>query len=221
MVYCLTSNKPKYKRMITRLLAMANLGFEEVEVNKIQHTSESLAGVPEDIKNIILSRNIDGIQVKTKHIKRDSNNREVGSVYFNLTENESLGTQKYFALAGPILKALLDGSVLVIDELDARLHPQLTNLITRILNSVSYNPHNAQLIFATHDTHILSSNILRSDQIYFIAKNDNGASELYSMLDLELNARSDASFEKDYLKGKYGALQFEEPLDKQLQLFNP
>ncbi len=133
MVYCLTSNKPKYKRMITRLLAMANLGFEEVEVNKIQHTSESLAGVPEDIKNIILSRNIDGIQVKTKHIKRDSNNREVGSVYFNLTENESLGTQKYFALAGPILKALLDGSVLVIDELDARLHPQLTNLIQEFL----------------------------------------------------------------------------------------
>ncbi len=86
---------------------------------------------------------------------------------------------------------------------------------------MSYNPHNAQLIFATHDTHILSSNILRSDQIYFIAKNDNGASELYSMLDLELNVRSDASFEKDYLKGKYGALQFEEPLDKQLQLFNP
>ena len=69
---------------------------------------------------------------------------------------ESLGTQKAFALSGPIIDALKMGSVLVIDELDSRLHPVFTRQIVKLFNSQKTNPHNAQLVFNTHDTNLLS-----------------------------------------------------------------
>ena len=112
--------------------------------------------------------------------------------------------RKYFSLAYPIIDALDNGKRLIIDEFDSKMHPLLTCRIIALFNSKETNPKNAQLIFTTHDTNLLSANIFRRDQIWFTQKDRYGATELYSLA--EYKVRNDASFEKDYLSGKYGAI---------------
>jgi hypothetical protein len=105
-----------------------------------------------------------------------------------------------------LLQALKTGGALVVDELDARLHPLLTRTIIGLFNSNETNPHNAQLIFATHDTNLLSKELFRRDQIWFAEKDRFGATHLYSLA--EFKVRNDASFGSDYIRGKYGAIPY-------------
>ncbi len=86
------------------------------------------------------------------------------------------------------------------------LHPIITRVIIALFNSNQTNPENAQLIFTTHDTNLLSNKIFRRDQIWFTEKNRQGATALYSLV--EYKVRNDASFESDYIKGRYGAIPF-------------
>jgi len=104
------------------------------------------------------------------------------------------------------LESLDKGKILVIDELEARLHPLLTRAIVTLFNSRTTNPNNAQLIFATHDTNLLSNRYFRRDQIWFAEKNRYGATDLYSLA--EFQVRNDATYDKDYIAGKYGAIPF-------------
>lgn len=138
------------------------------------------------------------------HTQYDDEGNEVKLINFPFKKNESEGTIKYFSLAYPIIDALDNGKRLVIDEFDSKMHPLLTCRIIALFNSKATNPHNAQLVFTTHDTNLLSSNIFRRDQIWFTQKDRYGATELYSLA--EYKVRNDASFEKDYLSGKYGAI---------------
>jgi hypothetical protein len=124
---------------------------------------------------------------------------------FDLFESE--GTKKFFTYAGPIIEALQHGLCLVIDEFDARLHPSLTRKIVELFSSKDSNKKNAQLIFVTHDTNLLDAKLLRRDQVYFAEKNKNGESSFYSLVNIG-GVRNDASIEKDYLKGKYGAVPY-------------
>ncbi len=117
--------------------------------------------------------------------------------------NESEGTLKYFSFAYPILHALDAGTRLIIDELGAKLHPTLLEHIVGLFNNATTNPRNAQLIFTTHDTNLLSSHLFRRDQIWFTQKDIYGASRLFSLA--EYKVRSNAPFERDYLLGKFGA----------------
>jgi hypothetical protein len=96
--------------------------------------------------------------------------------------------------------------VLVIDEFDARLHPLISRAIVELFNSNDTNPNNSQFIFMTHDTNLLSNKIFRRDQIWFTEKNRQGATDLYSLAEYDI--RNDASFESDYIKGKYGAIPY-------------
>jgi AAA15 family ATPase/GTPase len=129
-----------------------------------------------------------------------------------MRSQESTGTNKVFNISGPIFDVLTDGGVLVIDELDASLHPLLTLSITRLFNSSEHNPKNAQLIFSTHDTNLFSYGKFRRDQIYFIEKDKNFSSNLYSLVEYKgdggITIRKDRMFEKDYIQGKYGAVPF-------------
>ena len=123
---------------------------------------------------------------------------------------ESDGTLKMFALY-PIPQLVLEkGSVLFVDELNARLHPLLVeNFIQTFLNPQT-NPNQAQLVFTTHDTWQMSTNMLRRDEIWFTRKDKNGVSVLYSLTDCKnedgSKVRKDEDFEKNYLKGKYHAV---------------
>ncbi len=127
----------------------------------------------------------------------------VGNETFDI-DDESDGTQKFLYLLGPLFDVLKEGKVLVIDELDARLHPMLSHEIVRLFNSPETNPQNAQLIFATHDAGLLGECLLRRDQVWFTQKDRFGASELYSLA--EMKERIDASYLKNYLSGRYGGI---------------
>jgi AAA15 family ATPase/GTPase len=123
-----------------------------------------------------------------------------------MEKHESEGTNKLFALAGILLDTLRTGKILLIDELDARLHPLITRELICLFNSNETNPHNAQLIFTTHDTNLLSSKTFRKDQIWFTEKDNKGATDLYSLVEYKVG--KNASFERDYMIGKYGAIPF-------------
>lgn len=130
-------------------------------------------------------------------------------VYFPF-EDESLGTQVWFSLIGPVLRALKFGDTLVIDELDASLHPHLTSEILSIFRDPRRNPRQAQLVFSSHDTTLLGSLLgqkqISRDQVWFTEKDRDGASTLYPLTDYA--PRISENFERGYLQGRYGAVPF-------------
>ncbi len=142
--------------------------------------------------------------VLSSHQQYDDDGNPTRSVNFPFRKNESEGTVKYFSLAYPIIDALDNGKRLIIDEFDAKMHPLLTCRIVSLFNSASTNPQNAQLVCTTHDTNLLNANLFRRDQIWFTQKDNYGATKLYSLA--EYKVRNTASFEKDYLMGKYGGV---------------
>jgi len=119
--------------------------------------------------------------------------------------DESDGTQKLFEFTGGWLRTLEWGATLFVDELDRSLHPHMTRFLVELFHS-SANENNAQLIFTTHDTTLLDTEILRRDQIWFVEKDKQRSSHLYSML--EYSPRKDEALERGYLKGRYGAIPF-------------
>ncbi|MEG4291846.1 ATP-binding protein [Microcoleus sp. C2C3] len=144
--------------------------------------------------------------VHTSHRKYDADGKQISMERFDMEKHESEGTNKLFALAGILLDTLRTGKILLIDELDARLHPLITRELICLFNSNETNPHNAQLIFTTHDTNLLSSKTFRKDQIWFTEKDNKGATDLYSLVEYKVGKK--ASFERDYMIGKYGSIPF-------------
>ena len=144
-----------------------------------------------------------GNNLQSVHTQYDADGNAMKSIIFPFAENESEGTVKYFALAYPIIHALDTGERLVVDEFDSKLHPLLTSSIIALFSSVETNPLHAQLIFTTHDSNLLGTNLFRRDQIWFTEKDRYGASSLYSLA--EYKVRGGAAFERDYLSGRYGA----------------
>lgn len=127
---------------------------------------------------------------------------------------ESNGTMKMFHLFDFFMEALKNGMVLFVDELDAKLHPLLTRYIINLFHNSEKNTGNGQLIYSTHDTVNLNKDTFRRDEIWFTEKNKNGVSELYSLSDYIIEdengntkkVRNDATYNKDYLTGRYGAI---------------
>jgi len=128
-----------------------------------------------------------------------------GSVPIHFSD-ESDGTQRLFAFAGPWLDVLANGRILFVDELGTSLHPLMVRFLLGLIQNTDINKHNAQLIFTTHDTSILDTDILRRDQVWFVEKDSDQASKLYPLSDFV--PRKGEALEKGYLKGRYGALPF-------------
>ena len=205
-IHCLDSNKNR--NQIFALIKKLDLGIDDLKISKIEWTEETIPkDLPKEIRDRILrDGNTSGISIGTIHRKYNSEGQQISIETFEMDEHESEGTQKLFAMAGPIVDTLENGRILVIDELDARLHPLVTREIISLFNSNQTNPHNAQLIFMTHDTNILSHKFFRRDQIWFAEKDKFGATHLYSLAEYKI--RNDASFESDYIQGRYGAVPF-------------
>lgn len=176
----------------------------EMEITDSQMSETLMAALKksykEKFKNIMNVKNID-LKIKQKVYDKDWDNYAMSDFGFEL---ESAGTRKLFEIAGPIISAINNGSVVLIDELDARLHPSLVRHLVMMFNSLSQNPNNAQLICNTHDVTLLDEDI-RRDQIYFLEKDEYGVSKLYSLCDFR-GIRKDSKILKQYLLGMYGAL---------------
>jgi uncharacterized protein len=142
------------------------------------------------------------VAVRTQHKMLDSDQK----VFFDLFLDESDGTQRLFSQAGGWLKALREGLVLFVDELDLHLHPNIVRYLIELFHSPKTNQKNAQLIFTTHDTSLLDSDLFRRDQVWFVQKDGKQGSRLYSLLDFK--PRKGEAIGKGYLQGRYGALPY-------------
>lgn len=211
----------EYREKIKQYLSSLGLNIVGVEVTtKDFEESELPDEMPESIKSR-LAKSLKGKQsytVLAKHRIYDANALPTDKIHsWKWEDRESSGAKKAFQLSGPVLWALANGGVLIIDEIEAKLHPVMTlNTIEVFLNKDS-NPNHAQLIFATHDTNLLSYSTLRRDQICFAEKNEWESTEIYSLSDFiyfgEKNGefksekeRPDTDKEKRYFEGRYGAI---------------
>ena len=180
----------KYKKFMSFLTAF-DLGIQGIRVEMLEGSHSEL----DDEKRF---------RVFTQHRNTDTDELED-----LLLSEESSGTQKMISLYVYLTNVLNNGTVLFVDELDAKLHPNLTRYLISMFQNPLTNPNHGQLIFTAHDTQFMSRELLRRDQIWFVEKKRNGSSELYPLSEYKLNEnkiRKDASYTKDYLGGRYGAV---------------
>ena len=140
------------------------------------------------------------VTLKTKH-KTSDDKFESFSI-----EDESEGTQRLIHLLPILFNSKNDNTVYIIDELDRRLHSNLTQAFLKAYLDCDSDSHKGQLIFTTHDTNLLDSNILRNDEVWFVEKDNSGASQLYSLAEFKI--RKNLKIEKGYLQGRFGAIPF-------------
>jgi AAA15 family ATPase/GTPase len=136
----------------------------------------------------------------------NKSNQEI-EVELNLENNESDGTRKIFDLAGLIYVAfnMAKGGLIIIDEIDSNFHPSLLRKLIEMFNNPDVNKTNTQLLFTSHDTNLMTPNLMRRDQFYLAEKKLDESTRLYSLADLR-GIRNTADFAKEYLAGMYGAL---------------
>ncbi len=165
--------------------------------------------------------------IMSKHLRYGVDGTPIGDVQFLFAVAESQGTQKLFDLSGALIDTLRNGRILVIDELDAKLHPILMRHIMELFNDSATNPSGAQLIFNAQSPDLLGYkkysaekgkkiSRLRRDQIFFVEKDIQEASRVMSLIEFRKSpnsrTRNDASYEKEYLAGAYGGIPFPEEL---------
>jgi len=198
----------EYQKEILDFMKEADFGITDLTIDEKEVSPEELIkNLPLQFRQLVPVGQEKMFQrtIKTSHSKFKPDGTKVGDVSFDFSQ-ESTGTQHFFALSAPFINTLKEGKVLIVDELDASLHPFLCRFILKLFNSNDRNKNNAQLIFTTHDVSLLENEILRRDQVWFTEKDKFGVSELYSLA--ELGERKEASFGKRYLEGRYGALPY-------------
>lgn len=184
---------------IRRLLAVADFGISDFEVREETYAEKDL---PEDMSANLRNQLVNKKRLDVYMRHPVGSGREVA---FPL-EEESNGTQRLFALSGPLADVLENGWTLFVDELDASLHSLLVRYLVELFHNPQVNPKGAQLIFNTHDTTSMDCCLFRRDQIWFVEKDCQGCSHLYPLLDY--SPRKDEALAKGYLSGRYGAIPF-------------
>jgi AAA15 family ATPase/GTPase len=210
-----------YRTKIKSYLQNLGLDIVDVDIATRKFDESELPENLSDFEKNQLIKKLSGkhlYQVNSKHrIYNQSAIPSERTLSWLWEERESSGAKKAFQLSGPILWALTNGGVLIIDEIEAKLHPIMTLNTIELFLDPKTNINNAQLIFATHDTNLLTYSKLRRDQICFAEKNKWESTEIYALSDFiyigERNGepisekeRPDTDKEKRYLEGRYGAI---------------
>lgn len=120
--------------------------------------------------------------------------------------DESAGTLGLLALLVPAIRALEQGKVLIVDEINTTLHTALSQALVGVFANKCVNRNGAQIIFSTHDAKLLNPAILRRDEIWFAAKDSSGATTVYPLTDFR--TRKSDNVERSYIEGRYGAVPF-------------
>ena len=203
---------PNFERFINNRVSLKILSDENYKKELLKFIKtfdsgiEGIKTTPDSIEAVKSNNGIIDIEVIHKGEKG-----EVKALPFYL---ESNGTRKMFHLFDFFMDALKNGMVLFVDELDAKLHPLLTRYIINLFHNSDTNKGNGQLIYSTHDTVNLNKETFRRDEIWFAEKDKDGISEIYALSDYILEddknagkkVRNDATYNKDYLTGRYGAI---------------
>jgi AAA15 family ATPase/GTPase len=199
------------KQEIVKFLQAADFHISDLELKVVQLSEQEFQrSLPITSEKQITgtlkpdSNGKPGIQlydVKTLHTGKE------GDMFLLDMDDESSGTQKFFAYGGPWLDMLKHGYILFADELNNNLHPHLVKYMVQMFHDNKLNIKNAQLIFTTHETSILSQEIFRRDQIWFTEKDEFNATTLYPLSDFSPR-KGVENLEKNYLQGRYGALPY-------------
>ncbi len=210
---------PNFERFINNrvsLKILSDVNYKKELLKFIKTFDSGIEGIkttPDSIEAVKSNNGI--IDIEVIH---DGENGELKALPFYL---ESNGTRKMFHLFDFFMDALKNGMVLFVDELDAKLHPLLTRYIINLFHNSDTNKGNGQLIYSTHDTVNLNKETFRRDEIWFAEKDKDGISEIYALSDYILEddknagkkVRNDATYNKDYLTGRYGAIPVLEEFD--------
>ena len=190
---------------VVNFLAAADLAVTDIRIVEKDFSPEMLPkDMPTKLKKDIIEKLAGKKTVEDvflRHQPTDGKSAELDM------KEESHGTQKMFALAGPWLDSLDKGNVIVFDELHDNLHPALVRFLINRFHDPEANPYGAQLIFSTHDTSILDRDVFRPDQIWFCERNEHLETRLFPLSDFRLR-RSVEDLEKAYLAGRFGALPY-------------
>lgn len=191
---------PDTKKKILDILRAADFGgIEDIITKKEKRKTEQI--IVETGKRIMSMNEMESDVYDVKFSHKTSDGK--GTVLFEIGE-ESEGTQKMFLMLGPILDIIEGEKILFIDEIESSLHPEIVKFIVKMFNSMKNK--NSQLIFTTHNTNLLDSELFRREQIYFTSKESNKGTKLTSMAEFKL--RQEVDFEKAYLNGRFGGLPF-------------
>ena len=210
---------PNFERFINNRVSLKILSDENYKKELLKFIKtfdsgiEGIRTTPDSIEAVKSNNGIIDIEVLHR-----GENGELKALPFYL---ESNGTRKMFHLFDFFMDALKNGMVLFVDELDAKLHPLLTRYIINLFHNSKTNIGNGQLIYSTHDTVNLNKETFRRDEIWFAEKDKDGISEIYALSDYILEddknagkkVRNDATYNKDYLTGRYGAIPVLEEFD--------
>ena len=192
-----------FRSWVNGFLQHADVGIQGVEVDVTEEKSKGRIGQLGPDGQVVFSVKE---LVQQHHEPYFIHTGDEVTARFGLTD-ESQGTRRLFGILVPVYEGLLSGHLTVIDELSSSLHPSLVREIIRVFHDSRLNPKNAQLVFATHDTSLLSGSLFRRDQFWFTEKNAVGATDLYSLHDIR-GVRENESFENGYIRGRYGAIPF-------------
>ncbi len=190
-----------FRKKVQKALKTADFGISDVKGQIKTVPFDEVEEMPSEIRTL---GEEDG-ELKEFDIKTIHEFEEVEGSLPLFKESE--GTRRFFSLLGPIITALNNGDVLVIDELDTKLHHLLNKFIIKLFHDPEESNSNAQLIFTTHNTNLLDQDLIRRDQVWFTErKPEIGSTDLYSLV--EYSPRKDKDLEKGYLVGRYGAIPF-------------
>ena len=133
-----------------------------------------------------------------------------GQTFYLELDRESAGTRRLLIVLSHVFRALDEGVLLFIDELDSSLHTHACEAVLKLFCTRKINQNGAQLVVTTHDTHLMKSKVLRRDQLWFTEKGVSGATKLYPLSDIR--TRKDDNIEKGYLDGRFGAVPSGDPI---------
>lgn len=192
------------KQEIVNFLRSADLNITDIKVKSKKISVRDLPeDMPDEMKQSILQRLKEDKVFDIQVIHEGENNTPVALPL----HRESDGTQKLFAFAGPWLDVLQKGSVLFIDELHDNLHPLIVRMLVGLFHSRQTNPNNAQLVFTTHETSILSQEVFRRDQVWFASQEGVQGTHLTPLSDFRVR-KGVEDIERYYLDGRYGAVPY-------------
>lgn len=194
--------------LLKALVRTADLGVDSIEVR-----SEEVSDEDRERLLRVLKALDDGEEVEEDRVPRlrdvitFRHRGDDGEVFELPLHRESSGTITWLTTAWHALDALRQGSVLLIDELDASLHPDLARYVVGLFLNPHLNPRGAQLVFTSHDVSLLGNSparMLDPHHVWFVEKGEDGRSELYSQADFDNRAGNNS--ERRYLAGKFGAV---------------
>jgi AAA15 family ATPase/GTPase len=214
------NEKSAYKKLLLGFLNAADISVKDIVIKKDETFAKNIVFSP-DLPQQVKDTFIESISNRPylMHSLYDNTDLMEDTVLLDLNDEESGGTVKMYELAGEVIDALQKGNILLIDEFNSGLHPQLCEYIVNLFRDKNTNPHGAQLVVVSHDTNLMARDDIYRDELWLVDRNHYGVSELYSINDFSKDeVRKSVNLEKWYLDGRFKAVPSINPSEFKLEV---